>query len=67
VSESDCEWADVIFVMEKKHRSRLLASYGPALAGKPIHILDIPDEYKFMDPDLVEQLRHAVGAILRLE
>jgi predicted protein tyrosine phosphatase len=66
VTEGDIRWADVIFVMEKKHRSRLMAEFRFMLEGKPIHVLDIPDEYKFMDPELVELLRDAVGGILVL-
>ena len=53
--------------MEEKHKSRLLAEYRRALENKPIHVLDIPDEYKFMEPELVELLRQSVGAILGLE
>ena len=52
--------------MEKKHRSRLMAEFGRVIGTKTIHVLDIPDEYQFMDPELVEQLRESVGAILGL-
>jgi len=67
VSASDLQWAQIIFVMEEKHKSRLRTKFGRALENKPIHVLDILDEYKFMDPGLVEQLRQSVGAILGLE
>lgn len=53
--------------MEEKHKSRLLAEYRRVLENKPIHVLDIPDEYKFMEPELVDLLRQSVGAILGLE
>jgi predicted protein tyrosine phosphatase len=66
VSADDLRWSDVIFVMEEKHKSRLLADHSQTLAHKPIHVLDIPDDYKFMDPELVEQLKQVVGAILGL-
>jgi predicted protein tyrosine phosphatase len=66
VSEGDLRWADVVFAMEKKHRSRLLAEFARAIGNKPIHVLGIADEYKFMDPELVEHLRQAVGEILGL-
>ena len=52
--------------MEEKHKSRLLAEHPAAIEGKPIHVLDIPDEYEFMDPELVEQLTTSVGRILGL-
>lgn len=67
VSVSDLTWAQVIFVMEEKHKSRLLAEYRRVLENKPIHVLDIPDEYKFMEPELVDLVRQSVGVILGLE
>ncbi|MFZ6766386.1 low molecular weight protein tyrosine phosphatase family protein [Undibacterium sp. Di26W] len=66
VSMNDILWADVIFVMEEKHKSRLLAEHRQVLNGKVIHVLDIPDDYKYMDPELVTQLREAVADILEL-
>ncbi len=67
VTEGDLRWADVIFVMEEKHRSRILAEFGTVVAGKRIEVLGIPDEFKFMDPELVEHLRESVGALLGLD
>ncbi|WP_454907732.1 low molecular weight protein tyrosine phosphatase family protein [Variovorax gossypii] len=64
VSADDIEWADVILVMEEKHKSRLVAEFTRMLRGKPIHVLDIPDEYKYMDPELVEELHRSVSSIL---
>lgn len=64
VSTQDIGWADLILVMEDQHRARLLAQHGRALKHKSIHVLDIPDEYGYMDPDLVELLESAVGAVL---
>ncbi|MDP3650834.1 MAG: phosphotyrosine protein phosphatase [Rhodoferax sp.] len=66
VSEKDLAWADVVFAMEEKHKSRLLADYRDVLDGKAIHVLDIPDDYRYMDPELVEQLQTSVGEILGL-
>jgi len=67
VSENDIRWADVIFVMEEKHKSRLKAEYTRVLDFKPIHVLDILDDYKYMDAELVELLKQAVPAILMIE
>jgi predicted protein tyrosine phosphatase len=66
ISEDDVRWADVIFVMEEKHKSRLVAEFTSLIKNKPVHVLDIPDEYKYMDPELVEQLEQSVGALLEL-
>jgi predicted protein tyrosine phosphatase len=66
VSVKDLQWAQIIFVMEDKHKSRLLAEYRRLLEHKTIHVLDIPDEYQCMDAELVEQLQQSVGAVLGL-
>ncbi|AMP07525.1 hypothetical protein CPter91_5237 [Collimonas pratensis] len=50
--------------MEKKHKNRILAEFGRLLEHKRIHVLDIPDEYQYMDPELVEQLTDAVAYVL---
>ena len=67
VSIDDIAWADVILVMEEKHKSRLKAEFTRLLNNKRIHVLDIPDEYKFMDPELVEILEQSVKNLLGLE
>jgi predicted protein tyrosine phosphatase len=57
-------WADVVFVMERKHAARLRAKFPDALAGKPLLCLRIPDDYGFMDPALVRLLEARVAAAL---
>lgn len=64
ISSVDVAWADVIFVMEQKHRTRILADFPNAARFKPIHVLDIPDDYRFMDPELVELVHTACDTIL---
>jgi predicted protein tyrosine phosphatase len=67
VTVDDIQWASVIFVMEEKHKSRLKAEFSRTLEGKPIHVLDIPDDYQYMDTELVELLKSSVAGILGLE
>jgi predicted protein tyrosine phosphatase len=50
--------------METRHRSQLRATYRQELAHKPLHVLDIPDDYHYQDPELIDILRQAVGRIL---
>lgn len=50
------EWADVIFVMERTHRAKIQKRFRKALNGKQLVCLDIPDNYAFMDPELVRLL-----------
>jgi predicted protein tyrosine phosphatase len=59
------EWADVVFVMEKAHRSKLSKRFKRHLNGKRVICLDIPDEYDFMQPELVRLLEAKAGPFLR--
>ncbi len=56
VSPELVEWADLIFVMEKRHKAKLSARFALHLAGKRVVCLNIPDNYKFMEPGLVKLL-----------
>jgi predicted protein tyrosine phosphatase len=58
------DWADLIFVMERAHRKKMSAKFKPYLLNKPIVCLDIPDDYAFMDPQLVRLLRVRVTRFL---
>ncbi|AZI25125.1 protein tyrosine phosphatase [Pedobacter sp. G11] len=49
-------WADLIFVMEKKHKQRIEEKFSEEIADKKIVIMDIPDEYQYMDKELIEEL-----------
>ena len=60
VSIDDIAWADKIFVMEQKHKSRLLAQFSRALQYKEMIVLDIPDDYRYMDEELIELLKESV-------
>jgi predicted protein tyrosine phosphatase len=61
VTEGHLGWADTIFCMEKAHRNRLRQKFPEALQGKLVVCLHIPDEYEFMHPDLIEELRAKLG------
>lgn len=56
LSADQIAWADLILVMEKVHRARLNRKFGRHLAGKRVVVLDIPDNYACMDPELVRLL-----------
>ena len=57
-------WADIIFVMEKKHLRRLREKFAGELTGKRVVCLNIPDEYQFMQPELVDRLEASVPPAL---
>jgi predicted protein tyrosine phosphatase len=47
--------------MEKKHERRLREKYSSELNSKRIIRLDIPDEYTFMDEEVIEVLKNRVS------
>jgi predicted protein tyrosine phosphatase len=67
VTEGHIGWADIIFVMEKKHVRRLKENFPFALDNKKIINLDIPDDYQYMDDDLIEILKVRVSEHLDIE
>ena len=54
-------WAEVIFVMEKRHTDRLREKFTAELTGKRLINLRIPDRYPFQDPALVDLLRQRLA------
>lgn len=59
------DWADIIFVMERAHRTKMASRFRAALDGKRVICLNIPDDYEYMDPVLVSVLERKVGPFLR--
>ena len=64
INVDDVTWADAILVMETKHRERVIAAFSRQVDHTPIHVLDIPDEYRYMDPELIELLELVVEPLL---
>lgn len=56
-------WADISFVMEKAHRAKLQKKFRSSLKAARVISLDIPDNYAFMDPELVRLLEAKVTKI----
>jgi len=66
VTEGHPGWADVIFCMEKSHASRLRRKFPEALHNKRVICLHIPDEFEFIDPDLIEELQAKLSPYVTL-
>ncbi|MEG4803625.1 methyltransferase domain-containing protein [Microcoleus sp. ARI1-B5] len=66
VTEGLIGWADVIFVMEKKHSDRLGSKFPDSLKGKKVICLQIPDNYRYMEPELVEILQAKLSPYLEM-
>lgn len=60
------EWADVILVMEKSHKTKVAKRYQSLLKTKRLVCLDIPDNYEYMQPELVRILEARVPRYVRL-
>ena len=58
------DWADLIVVMEHRHRAALQRRFRAHLADRRVSCLDIPDNYGFMDPALVALLKARVPRFL---
>ncbi|WP_343223764.1 protein tyrosine phosphatase [Paenibacillus oenotherae] len=61
VTEGHIGWSDMIFVMEKRHISRLKQKFSSTQLHKPLICLDIPDDYNYMDEELIETLKSRVS------
>lgn len=58
------EWADIIFVMEKTHLNKLRKHFRKYLNRQRVICLGIPDEYEYMDPNLVRRLEAVIPRYL---
>ena len=63
VTSEQLEWADIVFVMEEIQRTRLGELYPKQYMKKRILNLEIPDVYRFNQPELVELLKQRMKAI----
>ena len=66
ITEKDVNWSDFIFVMESKHKSRILEEFKNLTIPK-MEILNIPDDYEYLDDDLIELLKDKINSTLEIE
>lgn len=59
IRENDLFWADLVLVMEPKYAARIRFQF-PSESIPAMRCLDIPDDYEFMDAELIELLKAAV-------
>ncbi|GMQ30951.1 protein-tyrosine-phosphatase [Algoriphagus confluentis] len=64
ISEADLNWADLVLVMESEHRAKIRDLYRN-LDLPVIEVLHIPDEYAFMDEELVDLLTERINQSLQ--
>ncbi len=58
------DWADIIFVMESSHRNKIRKKFKRVMGPQLIYCLNIPDDFEYMDSELIEILRKKVTPIL---
>ena len=59
-------WAEIVFVMERRHADRLREKFAEELRDKIVVTLRIPDQYLFGDTRLIALLRKKLAAHLPL-
>lgn len=59
------DWSDTIIVMEKHHRNFIRAKHSMYYNSKRIVCLYIPDEYDFMQPELISILQDKVNDVYK--
>ncbi len=64
VSEKFLRWADLVCVMEHWQKKRLREDFPDVVRDLQIEVLDIPDDYEFMDPGLIELIRERVEPLI---
>ncbi|WP_338763531.1 protein-tyrosine-phosphatase [Bernardetia sp. ABR2-2B] len=63
ITEKDIEWADLILVMENDLKQKIKKIYSH-LEIPEIEVLNIPDEYEFMDEELIGLLIEKISSFL---
>jgi predicted protein tyrosine phosphatase len=64
VSAEQIEWATHIAVMEKRQLARLRKAFPTLVSGRKLVSLDIPDNYSFMQPQLIDLLMQRIGRVV---
>lgn len=65
ISENDLNWADLVFVMETGQRAKIWDLYRHLELPK-IEVLNIPDDYEFMNDELIEMLTDRINDTLKI-
>jgi len=66
VSGDLIEWADVIMVMENTHRNKIAKKHKELLKNKRLIVLGIPDNYEYMQTELIQILKTKVSRLVNL-
>ncbi len=64
LTREDLEWADLVFVMTHEQRDRLVDEHRSVVRSRDVVVLEIPDQYRYMDPELIELLQTRVEPVI---
>lgn len=64
ISVKDVLWSNIILVMEHEHREKIIKEFRHINVPK-IEVLNIPDEYEYMDSELIEILEDKINLYLK--
>ena len=67
ISADDLAWADLVMVMERRYKSRITETFRDQERLPLIVSLDIPDEYEYMDDELIKLIDEGVEFHLKQE
>lgn len=65
VSEKLVNWADVILVMDNSQRNRIRSQF-KTLEIPAIENINIPDNYDYLDPELIQLLTTRINSALQM-
>lgn len=55
------KWADIVLVMETKHQQYLLSHFPGEMKYKELLVLDIPDEFRYLNEELIAELEEVMA------
>ncbi|MEP1585235.1 MAG: phosphotyrosine protein phosphatase [Tateyamaria sp.] len=64
LSSEHLEWADMVVVMERRQKRVLQQRFATFMRDVPVHVLDVPDRFAFMDPALVDLITPRLRRLL---
>ena len=66
ISLKDIAWAEQIFVMENRHKQQIKEKFSKQLTHRKIFVLDIADDYQYMNDELIKLLQLAMQPYLKV-
>ena len=64
LTENVLNWADLVFVMEDKHKQKIKDKFKSQLYNDKVIVLEISDDYSYMDTERIETIKTSVSPYL---